>query len=91
MKVTAPSVVRRGAKVRIRVVVRARGEEPTGKVRVMVAGAKRSVRVDDSGRATVKVRVPRSTRPGKKTVVVTYLGNDAVASGKHRTTVRVTR
>lgn len=89
--IRTPGTVRRGAKVTVRIVVRARGEHPSGRVRVEVAGTSRTVRLDQDGTARVAMRIVRSTRPGRKKLVVTYLGDGEVARHEERTTVRVTR
>lgn len=90
VKVRASAKVRRSKVATVRVTVTAAGVKPTGKVRVSVAGKSRTVKLK-SGKAVVKIRVPKKAKTGKRTVVVKYLGSTYVApksSRSKRTLVR---
>ena len=74
-----------------RVAVHAGAADPAGRVTVRVAGRTRSVRLNRADRAVVKIRLPRSTRPGRARVVVGYGGSRFLAKDTARTAIRVTR
>lgn len=82
--------VRRGAKAVLKVAVSAPGEvTATGQVAVKVAGQKFTVRLGKRGKATVRLMLPRGTKPGVKTVHVRYRGDARVATGRAVATIRV--
>lgn len=89
VKVTRTKV-RAGKKVSVRVTVRASGLVPSGKVTVKVAGRSRTATLKN-GKATVKVTLPRTTSPGRKTVTVSYRGSGHVTKSSVKGTVRVVR
>lgn len=60
----------------------AAGVRPTGKVRFKVAGASWTGKLKKNGRATVKVRISKSAKPGKSKVVATYRGDAYVVALK---------
>lgn len=82
--------VKRGKAAVVVVTVTAQGVQPTGKVRVLVAGKKRTVALD-GGRAKVKVKIPRGTKRGAKKVTVSYAGDAFVGSGSATGRIKVTR
>lgn len=84
-KVTAKAAkkkVRRDARARIKVTVKTAGLTPSGKVTVKIAGAKKRTVKLKKGRATVRIAIPRSAKPGKKKVTVTYRGSNLIAKAK---------
>ncbi|WP_207010033.1 family 43 glycosylhydrolase [Nocardioides aromaticivorans] len=93
LTVSAPTKVRTGSYLTVRARVSASGLSPTGKVTVALAGVRvRPVTaVVRDGVATVRLRVPRSTRVGTKQLRVTYTGSPFVTATKAVRSVRVTR
>lgn len=91
--VSAPGKVRAGRFVTVRARVSAADLSPTGKVTVTLAGARvRAVTATvKGGVATVRLRVPRTTRPGMKQLRVTYAGSSFVTGAKAVRNLRVTR
>lgn len=76
-----------GQKVRIKIVVKARGTVPTGKVKVTYAGKTvRSAATLKKG--TVKVTLPAKAK-GKKKIKVTYQGSAKVKKSTATKTIRV--
>lgn len=91
-KVTGPKKVGKGKKYVVRVAVAgAVGEEVlTGKVKVVVAGAKkatRTVTLDATGTAVLKFKAPK--RKGQLRIAATYLGEGSYRAST--STVRVVR
>lgn len=82
VKVKGPKKVKRGTTAKYTVTVTAPGVKPTGQVTVKVAGKSRSVKVNSQGKAVVKIKLAKGTKPGKKAVVVTYRGDSYVAAGR---------
>lgn len=87
----ANSKVKRGKTASFTVTVTATGASPTGKVTVKVAGKSATAKLSSKGKATVKVKIPKSTKTGKKTVTVTYSGDGRVTSGKTSTSITIAR
>lgn len=93
VKVKAPKKVKRGKTATVKVTVTAPGVKPGGKVRVNISGAEpKTATLDRKGRAVVKIKLGKNTKPGKKKVAVTYSGDDYVAKAKAKAaTISVTR
>ncbi|MFI5425997.1 Ig-like domain repeat protein [Aeromicrobium sp. UC242_57] len=87
VKVKGPKKVKRGKAATYTVTVAAPGVRATGKVTVKIAGKSKTVRLNAKGKAIVKVTIAKGTRPGKKTVAVTYRGDTYVGSAKARKAV----
>ena len=85
------TTVKRGWTATFQVTVSASGVQPGGKVTVKVAGKTKTVKLNSKGKATVRIKLSRSTKPGKKTVSVSYGGSTYVAKGKKSTTLKVVR
>ena len=85
------SKVRRGKTATFAVTVTGSGVKPTGKVTVKVGSKSKTAKLNSSSKATVKVAVPKKTKPGKRPVSVSYAGDKYVASGKTTTTLQVTK
>lgn len=83
------SSVKRGKSATFSVSVGSSPVASTGKVKVSVAGKSKTVTLKN-GKATAKVLIPKSTKPGKKTVKVSYLGDKNVkaASKSFKITVK---
>ena len=63
---------------------------PTGKVTVKVGKATKTATLKN-GVATVKVKVPKKTKPGKLSVTATYSGDGNTLSGTAKAKVKVTK
>ncbi|WP_456698135.1 fibronectin type III domain-containing protein [Aeromicrobium sp. P5_D10] len=87
VKVKGPKKVKRGKTATYTVTVTAPGIRATGKVTVKVAGKSRTVTLNAKGKAVVKVKIAKGTKPGRKTVTVTYRGDTYVGSAKARKAV----
>ena len=91
--VAAPTRVKAGRVLTVKVRVSASAVTVTGRVTVALGGVRVSAvrRVLDDGMVTVSFRVPRRTAPGLKRVVVSYGGSAYVVPAKATRTFRVTR
>ncbi len=76
-------VTRRGAKTKLKVVVEAANEVPTGKVKVML-GKKTLGKGVLNAKGKVKVTLKRPLRAGKTKVKVLYLGDDYTEKSKDK-------
>ncbi|MCW5953783.1 MAG: Ig-like domain repeat protein [Propionibacteriaceae bacterium] len=85
------SKVKRGRTASFAVTVSASGVTPTGKVTVKVAGKSKTVTLTSSGKATVKITVPKSAKLGKQTIKVSHAGDGRVAAATATTSVKVVR
>jgi len=83
----ARKTVRRGARLLVSVTVRSTGA-PTGRV-VLRGLGRAAARLDESGRATVALRVPERAAPGKRQLRVVYRGSAKVLASATKVTVRV--
>ena len=90
VSVRGPSRVKRGKTAAFRVTVRSSLASPSGKVTVRVAGKKKTVKLSH-GKATVRIKIARSARPGKKTASTVYSGNGYLEQRGKTTRIRVTR
>ncbi len=90
---SAPTKVRAGRYLTVRARVSASGLTPTGRVSASVGGVRvRAVTAAvRDGVATLRLRIPRSTRVGTKQVRVTYSGSAFVTAAKATRTIRVIR
>lgn len=91
VKVTAPKKVKRGKSASVTVTVKATGVQPTGKVTVSLSGKTKTVKLNSKGKAVAKIKVAKSTKPGKKKVSATYAGSSYVAKLKATTWITVRR
>ncbi len=90
--VTAKKSIKRGKTLSVAVRVTSANIVPGGKVKVKVGSKTKTVKLNKKGRATVKVKIAKSTKVGTKKVTVTYLGGTYVAKQKAKTSkVRVVR
>lgn len=76
------ATVKRGKKAVFRIAVAAPGVKPGGKVRVKLSGKTKTAKLNKNGQVTVRIRLARKIKPGKKKVRVVYLGDGYVAKGK---------
>lgn len=81
--------VKRGDVATVRVSVSARSM-PAGSVTVKIGGATKKATLK-GGRATVKVKIAKAMKPGRKTVTVTYLGSTSVTAKSVSAKVKVKR
>jgi large repetitive protein len=89
----SPTTLRRGKQVTVKVLVRATGITPTGRIRVTAKAGKRTVAKSTSlragGRTTVKLKLKKA---GGYKVRVVYVGTTAIAGSKSaKRTVKVVR
>lgn len=85
------ATVRRGGTATFQVGVSASGVRPGGKITVRIGGKKKAAKLNSRGRATVRVVLPWSVKPGKRKVLVSYGGDTYVARGSTSTKLKVTR
>jgi arabinoxylan arabinofuranohydrolase len=93
VRVSGPGKVKAGKALTVQARVSAAGVTPTGKVTVSLAGVKvkaKTVSVKN-GTVSVKLRVPKATKPGAKKLRVAYGGSSYVAAASATRTIRVTR
>ena len=89
MKVKAPDRIKRGAKAKVKVKVRAADGVPvTGRVRVAIKGGKTITASLDGGKAVV--RLPKAAK-GKLKLTITYLGSDLAEQVVDKVTIKVRR
>lgn len=93
MRVSGPGKVRAGKALAVTVRVSAVGVVPSGRVSVVLGGVRvKAVSASmRNGAVTVRVRVPKATRPGTKRLRVSYAGSALVSTAFATRTVRVTR
>ncbi|MFV0434991.1 MAG: choice-of-anchor M domain-containing protein [Leucobacter sp.] len=87
----AKSKVTAGKTAKFTFSVKASGVKPTGKVTVKVAGKSKTVKLGKSGKATVKLTIPKQTKAGKKAVTVKYSGSGYVKAKTAKSKLTVTR
>ncbi|SNS60305.1 surface-anchored protein [Micrococcales bacterium KH10] len=87
----AKKKVKRGKLAVIKVRVRASGAAVRGKVRVKIAGKTRTVKLNKKGRATIRIKVGKKLKLGKRKVAVTYLGSARATKAKKTATIRIRR
>lgn len=90
LAVAAPRKVKAGKELTVTVRVAAAGVVASGRVRVALAGHAKTVALRN-GAATVRLRVPKSTRSGVKRLSVSYTGDPHVTTARTTRAVRVTR
>lgn len=90
LSVRGPSRVKRGKTAAFTVRVSASGVSPTGKVTVKVAGKKKTVALAH-GKATVRIKISRHAKPGKKKVLTSYSGSTHLKARSKTTHIRVRR
>jgi VCBS repeat-containing protein len=89
MRVKAPDRIKRGAKAKVKVKVRAADGVPvTGRVRVAIKGGKTITASLDGGKAVV--RLPKAAK-GKLKLTITYLGSDLAEQVVDKVTIKVRR
>ncbi len=90
---SAASRVEAGTVLTVKVRVKVDGVTPTGDVRVALRPGNAATETEAlrNGVATVRIRVPRGTRPGATTLRVSYQGSRYVRSDTTTRTIRVTR
>ncbi len=88
VKVKPKKVVVDRTRAKVLVVVKAGSGAASGRVHVKVAGTTYKAKLKN-GRAVVTL--PKFGKPGKKAVVVKYLGNATTAADTARTTIRIVR
>ena len=89
MKVRAPDRIKRGAKAKVKVTLRAADGVPvTGQVRVAIKGGQTITASLDGGKAVV--RLPKATK-GKLKLTITYLGSDLAEQVVDKVTIKVRR
>ena len=89
LAVDAPKKVKKGHKAKVTVTVSSPGLTPTGTVQVTYAGEKLKAEVLSNG--TVKLRLPKKMKPGKKTLRVSYVPDSGFQAASTTVRIRITR